>query len=359
MASTVSDEEAGNERYQDDHMRLIFAEGFSFSGFERDALFLNLQGKGFKDISGVSGIDSILDGRAVVLADFDNDGDLDVFLTTIQGEGHLLFRNNVGQENRFLRVSLEGTASGKDAFGAIVRLKTSQGIQTQVKSGGHGFLASHDPRLLFGMGEDETAEWIEVFWPSGNLERFGPVRAASSLKLVERSAERELLTDRRLQLPEPVGPHEALWSRLKIRKGERLPSLSLRRLHGDTLGEPGILEPGRRYFINLWATYCGPCRQEMPELEKLRPHFEEQGIQLVGVSLDESPAGVQEFAHRLGVRYPLYLIDPAELDRIYAGGHVFIPLSILLDAEGRVSEVFAGWSRESEQHLRRTLGLSD
>src|SRR5688500_14544176 len=86
----------------------MFGEGFSFSGYERDPLYLNTGAKKFVDISGVSGIDSITDGRAGVFADFDNDGDLDVFMTVIQGQSHHLFRNNVGQDNNWLRVSLEG-----------------------------------------------------------------------------------------------------------------------------------------------------------------------------------------------------------------------------------------------------------
>ncbi|MFB3095508.1 MAG: FG-GAP repeat domain-containing protein, partial [Candidatus Acidiferrales bacterium] len=64
-----------------DQFRLIFEEGFSFSGYERDLLSLNLGGKKFLDISGISGIDSVTDGRGSVFADFDNDGDLDVFRT--------------------------------------------------------------------------------------------------------------------------------------------------------------------------------------------------------------------------------------------------------------------------------------
>ena len=116
-----------------DQNDLIFDKGFSFSGYERDALFLNLQGKKFQDISGVSGIDSITDGRAAVFADFDNDGDYDVFLTTIQGPGHLLFRNNVGQDNHWLRIILEGGRDlGRDAFGSVVRLKTSAGTLTKI-----------------------------------------------------------------------------------------------------------------------------------------------------------------------------------------------------------------------------------
>jgi hypothetical protein len=90
-----------------DQNSLMFGQGFSFSGYERDPLYLNLGGKKFTDISGISGIDSITDGRGGVFADFDNDGDLDVFSTTIQNQAHLLFRNNVGQDSNYLRITLE------------------------------------------------------------------------------------------------------------------------------------------------------------------------------------------------------------------------------------------------------------
>ena len=98
------------------------------------------------EVSGLSGMDSITDGRAGVFADFDNDGDLDVFSTTIQGQSHLLFRNNVGSANNFLRVSLQGTNAGKDAFGAVVRVKTTAGIETKIKAGGSGFVSQNDLR---------------------------------------------------------------------------------------------------------------------------------------------------------------------------------------------------------------------
>ena len=129
-----------------DQMRLIAQQGFSFSGYERDLLCLNLGTGKYLDVSGISGIDSISDGRAAVFADFDNDGDLDVFLTTIQGDAHLLFRNNIGQANNFLRIVLEGSRElGRDAYGAVVRLRTSAGTMTKIKSGGSGFIAQHEP----------------------------------------------------------------------------------------------------------------------------------------------------------------------------------------------------------------------
>src|SRR5688500_20350903 len=126
----------------------MFGQGFSFSGYERDPLYLNLGNKKFMDISGVSGIDSITDGRAGVFADFDNDGDLDVFSTTLQHQAHLLFRNNVRQDNNLLRVVLEGgEKTGRDACGSVVSVKTSAGILTKITSGGSSVIPQHNPTL--------------------------------------------------------------------------------------------------------------------------------------------------------------------------------------------------------------------
>jgi thiol-disulfide isomerase/thioredoxin len=349
----VGDEKAGNVEYQNDHMRLLFNEGLSFSGYERDHLYLNLEGETFTDISGVSGIDSLSDGRAVLLADFDNDGDLDVFLTTIQNEGHLLFRNNVGQNNHFIRVAVEGEASGKDAFGTVVRLKTAeQGILTGIKSGGSGFLAQHDPRLLFGLGQAEGAEWMEITWPSGRIQRLGPVEAGTSLKVVEGNDSPQVIPEQLTRLVDPVSPEQALWHRLKIVPGERLPGLSLRTFEGQDTP----LKPGVPYFLNLWATWCLPCREEMSELEHLYTQFKEKGIELVGMSIDLNvePAYVEHYAEDLGVSYPLFMTDQESVSRIF-DQEVFIPFSLLIDEEGRVAEVFEGWSSRTQRRILELL----
>ena len=357
VASTVSDEEAGGDQYQQGHMGLIFKEGFSFSGFERDHLFLNLEGKKFKDISGVSGIDSISDGRAAVLADFDNDGDLDVFLTTIQGDGHLLFRNQVGQQKGFIRVTLRGNASGRDAFGAVVRVKTSRGLQTRLKTGGEGFLAQHDPRLLFGMGDDERAEWIEVRWPSGQTQRLDSVASDISLEIEEGVPGYRTLEEQRTSLPDPLSRDEKLWRQLAIRKGEEFPPLKLRPVRSSAKAIEGGLALKAPLFVNLWATWCGPCRNEMRHLEELAPRFKDGGIQLAGISLDKEagPEAILAFAERLRVSYPLYSIDAEGISRIFAPGKEFVPLSIFVDSEGRVAEIFAGWNPETERRIEEML----
>src|SRR4030095_16759009 len=96
-----------------------------------------------------------------------------VFSTTIQNQAHLLFRNNVGQDNGYLRILLEGgPGSPRDAFGSVVRVKTKAGILTKIKSGGSGFISQNDPRLHFGLGKDAGAEWLDVTWANGKGERF-------------------------------------------------------------------------------------------------------------------------------------------------------------------------------------------
>ena len=279
-----------------DQTQLMFGEGFSFSGYERDPLYLNLGTKKFMDISGVSGIDSITDGRAGVFADFDNDGDLDVFSTTIQGQAHLLFRNNVGQDGNYLRIALEGNErTGRDAFSAVVRVKTSQGTLTKIKDGGSGFISQHDARLLFGLGRDERAEWIEVTWPHGKTERFaGDARAGTSLRLREGTGRVQELTIARAKLPDPLTRAEAFALGLKIKVGQPLPTLTARSINRDApaprrlLRLDEYLRPGRRTLVNVWATWCTPCAAEMPELEKLRAGFAARGLDLVGLNVDSA-----------------------------------------------------------------------
>jgi thiol-disulfide isomerase/thioredoxin len=342
-----------------DQTQLMFAEGFSFSGYERDPLYLNLGTKKFIDISGVSGIDSITDGRAGVFADFDNDGDLDVFSTTIQGQAHLLFRNNVGQVNNWLRVALEGNErTGRDAFSAIVRVKTSQGTLTKVKDGGSGFISQHDPRLLFGLGRDERAEWIEVTWPHGKVERFaGDARAGATLLLREGTGRAQEVTVARASLPDPLTRTEAFALGLKIKVGQPMPELALKPVGRVATSLRKQLKPGRRALVNVWATWCTPCAAEMPELEKLRAPLAARGIDLIGLNVDSDPAAdVGGFIRAHRVQYPNYLGGVGAIESLYATDELSVPMSLIIDDKGVVSEIIPGWSAETRKRFSVLAG---
>lgn len=162
-----------------EHLALL-QQGRSFSGYERDTLSLNLGGKGFLDISGLSGLDCPSDGRAAVYLDYDNDGDLDCFLRSMHGNAFRLFRNELEAGTHSLSIDLRGSGG---AFGAVVTVKTSAGLVTRMKSAGSGFLSQNDPRLHFGLGGDKACEWIEVRWPDGSTKRLPGVKAGTRLRI--------------------------------------------------------------------------------------------------------------------------------------------------------------------------------
>ena len=356
----ANDPNQTNGALHTDQNRLIFEEGFSFSGYERDTLYLNLQNQRFLDISGVSGLDSITDGRGAVFADFDNDGDLDVFMTTIQGAAHLLFRNNVGQSNHYLHIALEGGRGvSRDAYGAVVRVKTSAGLLTKIKSGGSGFLSQHDPRLLFGLGDDVRAEWVEVTWPDGNVERFeGDARAGSYLLLRRGAGRARSLVLTRAQLADPLTRAEVFVGGLKIAIGTPIPDLPLKTLEDSTTSLRKELRPGRRTLMNIWATWCAPCAREMPELESLRTRLSARGIDVIGVSVDTEPgANIQGFLAKTGAQYRNYKGGVPAIERLYRTDELAVPMSVLLDESGLVIEVIPGWSDATRRRFASLAGL--
>jgi thiol-disulfide isomerase/thioredoxin len=342
-----------------DQNQLMFGQGFSFSGYERDPLYLNLGTKKFVDISGVSGIDSITDGRAGVFADFDNDGDTDVFSTTIQNQAHLLFRNNVGQDNNFLRIALEGDEKiGRDAYGAVVRVKTSAGTLTKIKSGGSGFISQHDPRLLFGLGKDKKAEWIEVTWANGAVEKFEADGASGSTLLLKAgTGKAQMLTVGKTSLPNPLTKTEIFARGLKVEIGKPLPDFAVKTMNGAASSMQKQLKPGRNTLINIWATWCVPCAKEMPELEKMRPLLAARGIDVVGINVDvEKNANIKRYVAQKRVTYPILIGGVEAIENVYATDELSVPLSILVDDKGVVKELIPGWSAETERKFNILTG---
>ena len=178
----------------------IVERGASFAGHERDSAFLNDGAGVMTDVSAVSGLDSETDGRAAVYADFDNDGDADIFLRAMHSRAHLLFRNESGSDGGFVRIALRGSRSGPDACGATVRVEWGGRVTAQAKLCGSGFLSQSDPRLLFGLGPVTGIDRIVVTWPSGAKQEFPGVAAGTSLLLVEGDPAAHVVPERRFRL---------------------------------------------------------------------------------------------------------------------------------------------------------------
>lgn len=138
-------------------------------------------------------------------------------------------------------------------------------------------------------------------------------------------------------------------SDLKIAKrGGIVPAFTLTALDGRAVAVPQAYA-GRPVLVNLWASWCGPCVKEMPELDRFARSQAPNGTQVVGIALDDA-AAVEAFLRRIPVSYPLLIDTPGPRDAGVRLGNPkgVLPYSVLLDAQGRVLKQKIGPFRDGE-----------
>jgi hypothetical protein len=125
-------------------------------------------------------------GRGAAYADINNDGRLDLLLSTNGGPAYL-FRNEVqgNNANRSVRLKLVGTKSNRDGIGAIVRLSSGGDTQTQMLRSGSSYLSSSELILTFGLGQRDKADTIEIRWPSGQIDHLSNVGVGQTITATE------------------------------------------------------------------------------------------------------------------------------------------------------------------------------
>jgi thiol-disulfide isomerase/thioredoxin len=99
---------------------------------------------------------------------------------------------------------------------------------------------------------------------------------------------------------------------------------------------------GKPLVINLWATWCGPCRLEMPQLVGFADKFRDRGLNIVGVSTDDTPDAIRAFAAEYKVNYPMLVGLGQDAFLRSVGYEDVLPLSILIRADGTIAERIRG-----------------
>ena len=166
---------------------------------------------------------------------------------------------------------------------------------------------------------------------------------AAGLSLVATAAVAGFLV-RRALAPPHVPPQAAAPLAVK-----RLPNLTL----PDVGGQPRSLSEwkGHPLLINFWATWCGPCRREIPFLKSLRQEHASQGLEVVGVALDFRDA-VAAYARSNGIDYPLLIADQDGMVTQAFGLRAVLPSTVFVDRDGRIVAVKVG-----ELHAKTTERL--
>jgi len=120
------------------------------------------------------------------------------------------------------------------------------------------------------------------------------------------------------------------------RRGEAVPAIRLPALDGATVELPAAYA-GRPVLVNLWASWCGPCIEEMPELDRFAAAQGANGTQVVGIALDDA-AAVEAFLKRVPVRYPILLDEAGPRDAGVQLGNPkgVLPYTALISADGRL-----------------------
>ena len=153
---------------------------------QEDQLFKNIGEGKFSDVS--------LDlsayfreehvGRGACMGDYDNDGDLDIYIVNLNGSGKFL-RNNKGNVSNWIILDLQGTKSNRDGIGCRIKIISDSSVQTSQKKSTTGYLSQNDSRIHFGLGEADIVDQIEIRWPSGTYQVLEQIASNQILRITE------------------------------------------------------------------------------------------------------------------------------------------------------------------------------
>ena len=342
--------------------------GASFSGHERNKLFLNVAGSRFEDVSGVSGLDAETDGRAFAVFDYDRDGWQDIAIVNANAPLLELFRNRVGSDSdrpaaenqivalRFVGSNREAVASpgrsNRDGIGTLVKLRVGdQTLQREVR-GGEGFASQNSATMIIGIGKHDLADEVVVRWPSGVVQTLTDVPSGSLLTLYEDAAHSP---NGESAVSEPY--RKAV---LTIAAAER-PKINLPRrvfpLHAG-LSHSGI-QP-RLVIYTTMATWCASCLGELPQWQKLTELFSPEQLEIRAVPVDngDTAAMLERYVKRHRPVYRMLETDSSEVASVNQlvideMGKDGLPASFVTDARGQV--VDSDWGAPSVSLIRRLL----
>ena len=143
-------------------------------------------------------------------------------------------------------------------------------------------------------------------------------------------------TDRPLASPTPTTSPTASQATIGVAVGQLAPELALPSLDGHIIHLSDFR--GHPVWINFWASWCPPCRDEMPRLEGVFVNHEPDGLIILGIAVRDAPVDARAFVKEVGVTYPIVLDEPGKVADRY--GAVALPVQYWIDRDG----VVRGWA---------------
>lgn len=110
---------------------------------------------------------------------------------------------------------------------------------------------------------------------------------------------------------------------------------------------------GKVVLINFWASWCGPCREEMPELKKMRSALAGQGFEVVGINIDKERSNAVAFMRRHAIDFPVLFDSKQEVIARYEAKAM--PTSYLIDRDGTIRKIFHGYSAQKRAGMESAI----
>ena len=334
-------------------MHRLLRAGRSWSGHELNCAFVNLADGRFRDVSELSGLDFYDDGRGAALVDWDADGDVDLWLRNRTGPQVRLMINTDDGPSRWVAVRLVGEQCNRDAIGARVEVEAVGGRLVQSVRAGSGFQMQSSKRLHFGLGPSAEIHRLTVRWPDGSSDVYEDLPVDRRYVITQGAA---------APRPEPTSPATTLApTTLAMNKAPSSSAVSLvYRIPLPDLGGEGFdgdrislaASRGRPVLVNLWASWCGACRIELPLLDAERDRLDAAGLDVVALSVDEPAAreAARGLAADLGLSFAtgwadaewLPLLELVQRIVVDTNDQMALPTSLLIDARGRLARIYVG-----------------
>lgn len=328
-------------------------EGASWSGHERNCCFLNLRDGTFADVSAVTGLDFLDDGRALAVCDWDGDGDLDLWLKNRTGPQLRFMRNAGTPGHRFLAIKLRGTTCNRDAIGAAVEVEAGGKRLTQTVVAGDGYLSQSGKWLHFGLGTAERIERVAVHWPGGDVQQVEGLEVDTRYTVTQGESKAQAVEARHVDLPEAPGDSVGLPGSTRVVLKVPLPLPPS--LTDVIFDEPASKRPT---LVNLWAHWCAPCVTELTQLATQYERLCAAGLAVLALNVDEpkdQAAATELFAERVAAmpHAERFRHQPPSERRLDVIGAILahvrdqrgpwpLPASFLVNGEGRLQILYLG-----------------
>lgn len=339
---------------------------YSFSGGERDHLFLSGHAEKFTDVAGIAGVDSPSDGRGFAHWDYDRDGWPDLAVVNANSPPLQLHQNQLGVAGsgrphvialRFVGGNGQPEPSDwstRDGIGAQAIVSMGEHRLLREHRCGEGFAAQNSATMLVGLGDVEQVDTVEIRWPSGRRQSVSQVPAGTLLTCFENPA----------QSPDGTGflqsdyftPHKPSPDPSTVAAENSAPLPESLGFSPASLA--GQSAPPQLQMVTTTATWCESCVRHLPRVAQLRQSFDPQTLGMYGAPVDPDDTA-EMLAQYVAGKQPAYQMLPRLSEEQLASLQGLLrqrlktdalPMTLIVDQAGRVLLIAPGLPTVSDIH---------